>query len=78
MACIIRAICTDETETAYEGWTPAIHFVHKSEFGQSLTSKKHATHYTDAGHASAVAAEFDGKLIAKYGRRCYEFEVLPV
>jgi hypothetical protein len=78
VACTIRAICTDETETAYEGWTPAIHFVHESEFGQSLTSERFATQYADAGHAGAVASEFDGRLIAKYGRRVYDFEVVSI
>ena len=76
MAYIIRATCTEEYETAWEGWEPCELFVRDREDGQCLTSRRFATQYPDAGHASAVAAGYDGALIAKYGRRVWEFEVV--
>ena len=77
MAWIIRVDCTDELDTFYEDGTPHPLFVCEREGGQGLTSERFATVYPAAGHASAVASEFDGRLIAKYGRRCYEIEVVP-
>ena len=77
MAFIIRATCIEEYDTAWEGWEPCELFVHEREGGQSLTSRKFATQYEAAGYASAVAAGYDGALIAKYGRRVWEFEVVP-
>ena len=78
MACIILVTCNEE-DVCWEGGTRSEWGVKDlAEMGHCLTAGKSATVYQDAGHASAVAAEYDGALIAKYGRRVYDFKVVAV